>query len=322
MVEGTGARARHAAVERLRHVVPVNGVGHGAPDPQVVEGRSAQVELEVVERPERRIARGAHPEAGIRRHSWHVAEAHGAERVVVDLAFLQREHAHRRLLDDPEHDAVEIRPFLDEEVVVALEDQVPAAHPLAEPERAGADRRGVHGMGLGIPAVAVDMLRDDRHQGCHQRLHERRVRPAQPDDGGERVRGVDARDRVEHGDAERVVLPDDAEREGDVFGGDGAAVVEAGAGDEVEGVDETVRGDRPALGQVGPGFEAVADPDQAGEELGARHARIAAGLHGGVEVTGIAAPADDQGAARHGLGRQGGTGERGGEAEDRRTGER
>ena len=35
----------------------------------------------------------------------------------------------------------------DEEVVVALEDHVPAPHPLPEPEGAGADRHGVHGVG-------------------------------------------------------------------------------------------------------------------------------------------------------------------------------
>ena len=309
-------------MQRVDHELLVDGVGEGLANPQVVEGWLTQVELHVVDRAERLVALRAHAEIGVVRNPQDVAEAQARERVVVDFALLQRKHAHRPLLDVLDDDPVEQRASLDEEVVVALEDHMLTPHPLLEPERAGADRHGIHGMGLGIAAVAEDVLGDDRHQERHERLHQRRVGFAQPDHRGVGVGGIHPVHRIEHGDPEGVVLLDDGERKGDVVRRDRLAVVEAGVAVEVEGVAPFVLGDLPALGQIGLGFELVVDPHQPGEELHAETG-LAARLHGGVEVAQARATGDDRGAAPLGLCCGGREGERSDcKAEDRGTSDR
>ena len=270
-------------MQRVHHVVLVDGVGDGPANPRVVEGRLAQVELDVVDRAERLVARATHAEIGVFGKSPDVAKAQTRERVIVDFTVFQREQAHRGQVEELDDDAVETGPSFDEEVVVALQDHVPAPHPLLEPEGSGADRGGVHGMGRGIAAVAEDVLRDDRHQERDQRLHQRRVGLGEPYHCGVRVGGVHPVDGIEHGDPEGVVPLDHGEREGDVFRGDRLAVVEAGVGCAVEGVAPPVAGDLPALGKIRPGPELVVDPHQPGEELDAE-AGMGARLHGGVEM--------------------------------------
>ena len=180
-------------------------------------------------------------------------------------------------------------------------------HPFLEPEGTGADGRSVHGMRLRVPAVAEDVLGNDRHQERDQRLHESGMRLVEPDRDGMGVRRVHPVHRVEHGDAERVVFLHDREREGDILGGHRPAVVEAGVRVEMEGVAAAVFGNLPAFGEIGPGFEVAADAHQPGEELDAE-AGLGAGLHGGIEVAQAGAAGDDERAAPYGFRRGGGNG--------------
>ena len=107
MVQRAVAGARQASVQRADHELLVDCVGEGLANPQVVEGWRTQVELDVVDRAERLVALRAHAEIGVVRNPQDVAEAQARERVVVDFALLQREHANRRLLDELDDDPVE-----------------------------------------------------------------------------------------------------------------------------------------------------------------------------------------------------------------------
>ena len=106
VVQRAVPRAGQASMQRVHHELPVDGVGDSLANPQVVEGRSAQVELDIVDRAERFVARLAHVEIGIVPDPQNVAETQAGKRVIVHFARLQREHARRRLLEKPDDDPV------------------------------------------------------------------------------------------------------------------------------------------------------------------------------------------------------------------------
>ena len=103
-------------------------------------------------------------------------------------------------------------------------------------------------------------------------------------------------ERVEVGSVRRrhFRIEDRVERERDVTGGEGLAVVPLHAALELERVREPVAGHLPRLGQERLDVEALIELDQAVEEGPLGDVGLAVGGHDRVERRGIAAEPDDE----------------------------
>ena len=151
-------------------------------------------------------------------------------------------------------------------------------------------------MGLEVGTIAIDV---PGQYGRQRRAHgqqDGRMRRAHADDGRVGVGRVHLLHGPQHG-LERMVGLDGHDGEGHVGRGDGLAVMEHGIPAQVQGQRLAVLGQLPGLGQVGLGLPLVIEAQRAGEQLGGRHGRGNARLHGAVQVPWHLGAAHDQGAA-------------------------
>ena len=109
------------------------------------------------------------------------------------------------------------------------------------------------------------------------------MRLRHPDDGYRGTGRVDAIDRGEHR-GEGVVGLDRHDRKGDVFRRNRLAVVECGAGNQLEQQRLAVVLEAPAFGEIGQGVPFVVEPQRTGEQLRPDHRGGVAGLDGRVEM--------------------------------------
>ena len=156
-----------------------------------------------------------------------------------------------------------------------------------------ANRRGIARMGAQGLTIAVDVLRDDRAEGRRHREQDRRVRLLHADDGDLRRGGVHPLHRLEHR-LEGVIRLDRHDREGDIVTGDRLAVVERGAGHQLEQQRLAVILEGPRLGEIALRVPALVEAQRAGEDLRRRDAGDGAGLHGRIQVPGHAGETDHQ----------------------------
>ena len=218
--------------------------------------------------------------------------------------------------------------------LVGLHHDPLAPPPLDELERAGADRLAVELRGVQVGALE-QVLGDDPGPRIDEHGQERAGGIAQAEAHGVIVHHLDRADaqlvgllgvllgrqlgeagqRVEV----RAVRRRDAriehrvEREGDVAGSEGLAVVPRHALPELERVGQPVPGDVPRLGQQRPHGEVLVELQQAVEQRPLHRVRHAVGGDDGIERGRVAAEPDDEIAA--------GRAARRGRAERQRDGE-
>ena len=81
------------------------------------------------------------------------------------FAIFQRNHAGRPILDDPHHHLVQIRTTINEEIFVALEDDMLVTLEFNKLERSRAnDTFRICRVRLRVLSVTINMLRNDRQQ--------------------------------------------------------------------------------------------------------------------------------------------------------------
>ena len=196
------------------------------------------------------------------------------------------------------------RPAVPRVVVEAPERDLLVAHPLGEPEGAGADELGRL---EGILGALHELLRHDpeeRHR-VRQGAQERALRLLEGDLHGE---GIDDRDGL-HG--AEVAPPDPDLHEAvdgrlHVLGGDRPAAVELDARPQLEGVLGPVGANAPALGELRDDPEVLADGDQALEHVRGELAQREGRVHVGVEPRQVGVGGDPQDLRGLGGRRQGG----------------
>ena len=261
----------------------VDGIGDRAPDADIRGRPFLRVESHPGVRPDAGIALVGDDElvallqpgdGGDFRH----------ERIHVAVALLHGDDPARGIADDPVDDPVHIGPALEEIVRVPLKQDVLRPLVFLQDVGAGADNiLDVARMRLRILAVAVDVLRNDRHDRGRHRQRQRRMRMLQLDDDGVSVRRFDAGDRAQRG-LERMVGLLGLDREFHVRRGDRLAVVKFRVRAQLEGHRLAVRRGRPAFRQVRMDFPVGVGPDQGGEDVRARRHRRNTGLDRRVEV--------------------------------------
>ena len=151
-------------------------------------------------------------------------------------------------------------------------------------------------MRLDILAIAIDVLRENWHQRRRHRQQQRRVGMRQMNHGRVWIGGVDLVDRLEHG-LERMVRLDRHDRECDVLRCQRMAVVKQDILGEMQGDRKAVGRFLPGLGEVRLRLPIVVIAQRTCEDLGARHCRGDARLHGTVEMARNLGRRDDHGIA-------------------------
>ena len=216
---------------------------------------------------------------------------------VVDLASFEREHARGRVGNELRHHAVEVGLVLHVVIRIALHDDVAAARPLFEDERAGADRVPVVALVLARVAALVDVLRVNPL--VHQRPREEcRERVFHSHDQRGLVGRLDLVDGREAGRCDRIVLHVDLDqRPAHVLGGQRSAVVPLDVPADLERVGHAVRRHVPRLREVAGHFAPGVGSDQLAEQLRRDLLGAEVGRDRDVEMRRIAAERVNQRAA-------------------------
>jgi len=208
----------HTAVQGVGDELPINRVTDSLPHAHIAQLLRSGIEGQPVDRPDRGIPLvGDFQMVGVLQAPDFLAASHKG--IHVRLAVLHGDQKGRGVLDDADDDLVQLGPPLEKEIRVLLEYDGLAGSKLLQHERTRTDGIRVGRVRFHVLSVSEYVLGQNRRQRRGQRQEKRRVRLIQLNDGGMRVGGFNALDRLEHR-FERVVLLCRHQREGHILRGD------------------------------------------------------------------------------------------------------